>query len=43
VHKILSVDDEKIVLESLRSELEGKFKEPFVLVFAENGDEVIAT
>lgn len=43
MHKkiILCVDDEKIVLESLRSELEGKFEEPYVLEFAESGDEAL--
>jgi len=38
---ILCVDDEKIVLESLRSELEGKFAEPYILEFAESGDEAL--
>ena len=38
---ILCVDDEKIVLESLRSELEGKFADPYVLEFAESGDEAL--
>lgn len=38
---ILCVDDEKIVLESLRGELEGKFKEPYALEFAESGDEAL--
>ncbi len=38
---ILCVDDEKIVLESLRSELEGKFEEPYALEFAESGDEAL--
>lgn len=38
---ILCVDDEKIVLESLRGELEGKFPEPYALEFAESGDEAL--
>ena len=38
---ILCVDDEKIVLESLRGELEGKFKDPYALEFAESGDEAL--
>lgn len=38
---ILCVDDEKIVLESLRGELEGKFKEPYALEFAESGEEAL--
>jgi signal transduction histidine kinase len=36
---ILCVDDEKIVLESLRSELEGKFEDQYILEFAESGAE----
>lgn len=38
---IICVDDEKIVLESLRGELAGKFKDPYVLEFAESGDEAL--
>jgi signal transduction histidine kinase len=38
---ILCVDDEKIVLEGLRSELENKFKDPYVLEFAESGNEAL--
>jgi len=38
---ILCVDDEKIVLESLRSELEGELPEPYALDFAESGDEAL--
>lgn len=38
---ILCVDDEKIVLESLRSELEGELPEPYALEFAESGDEAL--
>lgn len=38
---ILCVDDEKIVLESLRGELEGKFADPYALDFAESGDEAL--
>lgn len=38
---ILCVDDEKIVLESLRSELEGELAEPYALEFAESGDEAL--
>lgn len=38
---ILCVDDEKIVLESLRGELEGKFPDPYTLDFAESGDEAL--
>jgi signal transduction histidine kinase len=38
---ILCVDDEKIVLESLRGELEGKFPDPYTLEFAESGDEAL--
>ena len=38
---ILCVDDEKIVLESLRGELEGKFPDPYALEFAESGDEAL--
>lgn len=43
MHKkvILCVDDEKIVLESLKSELEGKFEDPYVLEFAESGSEAL--
>lgn len=38
---ILCVDDEKIVLESLRSELEGELPQPYALEFAESGDEAL--
>ncbi len=38
---ILCVDDEKIVLESLRSELEGELPAPYALEFAESGDEAL--
>ena len=38
---ILCVDDEKIVLESLRGELAGKFDDPYVLEFAESGAEAL--
>lgn len=38
---ILCVDDEKIVLESLRSELEGELPVPYALEFAESGDEAL--
>lgn len=38
---ILCVDDEKIVLESLHSELEGELPEPYALEFAESGDEAL--
>ncbi len=38
---ILCVDDEKIVLESLRSELEGKLEEQYDIEFAESGDEAL--
>jgi len=38
---ILCVDDEKIVLESLRSELEGKLDPEYVLEFAESGTEAL--
>lgn len=38
---ILCVDDEKIVLESLRGELEGKFSDAYALEFAESGDEAL--
>jgi signal transduction histidine kinase len=38
---ILCVDDEKIVLESLRSELEGKFEDQYILEFAESGAEAL--
>ncbi len=38
---ILCVDDEKIVLESLRSELEGHFGEEYDLEFAESGAEAL--
>lgn len=43
MHKkiVLCVDDEKIVLESLRGELESKLKEPYALEFAESGDEAL--
>lgn len=38
---ILCVDDEKIVLESLRGELEGKLGGAYALEFAESGDEAL--
>lgn len=38
---ILCVDDEKIVLESLRSELEGRLEDQYVLEFAESGAEAL--
>ncbi len=38
---ILCVDDEKIVLESLRSELEGHFGDEYDLEFAESGGEAL--
>jgi len=38
---LLCVDDEKIVLESLRSELEGKLEDQYVLEFAESGAEAL--
>lgn len=38
---ILCVDDEKIVLESLKGELTGKFDERYLLVFAESGAEAL--
>ena len=38
---ILCVDDEKIVLEGLRSELSSKFQDPYILEFAESGSEAL--
>jgi CheY-like chemotaxis protein len=38
---ILCVDDEKIILDSLKIQLENNFKNKYLFEYAENGDEAI--
>lgn len=38
---IVSVDDEKIILDSIRMQLENKYKDKFVLEFAESAEEAL--
>ncbi len=38
---IVSVDDEKIILDSIRMQLENKYKDKFLLEFAESAEEAL--
>ena len=38
---IVSVDDEKIILDSIRMQLENKYRDKFVLEFAESAEEAL--